>query len=203
MDVKNIQVSNFLSIINREIKNFENSMDVEKLVKACEMIVETRNKGGRVHITGIGKPSHVSSYIASLFSSIGVPTYVLDATEAIHGSSGQVVSGDIVIAISNSGETKELMNAIHCLLANGAYIISLTRNEDSPLAKKSHITLKARVEFEGDDLNKPPRASIVGEILMLQALSILLQDEQKLTKEDYVKWHPGGKIGSSIMEGEK
>lgn len=198
MTIDKKPLSEFLGIVNDEITKFEQKFDFSSLAEACRMILTAEENNGRLHITGIGKPSHVSAYAASLFSSIGIPTYILDGTEAVHGSSGQVVKGDVVIAISNSGETHELMQTINCLLANGAKLIALTGNADSPLAKSSDICLTAKADYEGDNLNKPPRASILIEILMLQMLSILLQNEKRLTKEQYVKWHPGGKIGSSI-----
>ncbi|WP_315357864.1 SIS domain-containing protein [Salmonella enterica] len=194
-------IADFLTIVNEELYKFEEAIDYTSLSKACALILDAEEKNCRVHITGIGKPGHVSAYAASLFSSIGVPTYFLDGTEAIHGSSGQVVEGDIVIAISNSGETHELLQTIECLLDNGAKIISLTGNMNSPLAKRSQISLTASADNEGDSLNKPPRASILVEILTLQMLSILLQNEKQLTAEQYVKWHPGGKIGNSILGG--
>lgn len=200
MDSDKKQASEFLSIVNEEIFKFENNTDFSVLSKACTLILDTEKKNGRVHITGIGKPGHVSAYAVSLFSSIGVPSYVLDGTEAIHGSSGQVVKGDVVIAISNSGETKELIETVKCLIGNGAKVISLTGNPDSLLARYSEVCLIAKVDREGDNINKPPRASIIVEILMLQMLSILLQNHKNLTKEQYVKWHPGGKIGSSIIK---
>lgn len=154
----------------------------------------------RVRVIGIGKPSRVSKYIASLLSSTGTPAYVLDGTEAVHGSSGQVVAGDVVIAISNSGETKELKATVHTLKENDAKIISITGNPQSWLAQQGDAVLIAAVENEGDNLNKPPRASILAEVVVLQALSILLQEEEQLTPEQYLKWHPGGAIGGSLEQ---
>ena len=133
-------------------------------------------------------------------SRTGTPAYELHGTEAVHGSSGQVQEGDVVIAISNSGETNELKATVETLKRNGAKIISVTGNPDSWLAKQGDAYLFAGVKQEGDDLNKPPRSSILAEIIILQCLSILLQNEKHLDPKQYVKWHPGGSLGKSIKE---
>ncbi|WP_055666006.1 SIS domain-containing protein [Desnuesiella massiliensis] len=194
------ELQSFLSNVKEELdKNIE-SADIESVKKAAEIILDSEKKGGRVHVTGIGKPGHVAGYIASLLSSTGTSAYELHGTEAVHGSSGQVKPGDVVIAISNSGETVELKATLETLLTNGARIISCTSNAESWLAKHSEVCLLAHVDVEGDDLNKPPRASILSEILILQCLSVVLQNEKKLNLNQYVKWHPGGSLGKSIKE---
>lgn len=191
-------VLNFFENTSEELEKFIQEIAIEPLIVAKELILTSEKKGGRVHVTGIGKPGHVAEYIASLFSSTGTPAYFLDGTEAIHGSSGQVKSGDIVLSISNSGETEELKKTVQTLKKNGARIISITGKKDSWLAKNSDCFLFAGVENEGDSLNKPPRASILAEILLLQSLSVLLQEEKRITNKEYVKWHPGGALGQSI-----
>lgn len=108
-----------------------------------------------------------------------------------------------MIAISNSGETMELEATVQTLIANGAHIISCTGNPQSTLAKQSEVCLVAHVDEEGDALNKPPRASILSEILILQCLSVVLQEAKKLDLNQYVKWHPGGSLGKSIKELQK
>ncbi|MBL1225102.1 SIS domain-containing protein [Enterococcus sp. BWR-S5] len=192
-------LKSFFSTTFEEIQRFMEAVSVEQLHLAKNMIIEAEEKGGRVHITGIGKPGHVAEYIASLFSSVGTPAYFLDGTEAIHGSSGQVLPNDIVISISNSGETEELKKTITTLRNNGAKIISVTGGEQSWLTKNSDCVLFAKVEQEGDTLNKPPRASIIIEVFVLQSLSILLQEEKNLTLKEYVQWHPGGTLGKSLV----
>jgi D-arabinose 5-phosphate isomerase GutQ len=197
------ELQSFLNTLKKEIDGNIESVDIESVKRSAEIILESEKKGGRVHITGIGKPGHVAGYIASLLSSTGTSAYELHGTEAVHGSSGQVKKGDVVIAISNSGETMELKSTIETLLANGARIISCTSNEESWLAKHSEVCLLAHADMEGDSLNKPPRASIISEILILQCLSVVLQNEKKLSLNDYVKWHPGGSLGKSIKEMQK
>lgn len=193
-------LENFVNNSAVEFEHMIHNLNSDYLEQAADIIMESERKGGRVHVTGIGKPGHVAGYIASLLSSTGTSAYELDATEAVHGSSGQVKEGDVVIAISNSGETKELKATIETLKSNGARMISCTGNADSWLSEQSEVCLVAHADQEGDDLNKPPRASVLAEIFVLQSLSIVLQGRKGLDKKQYVKWHPGGSLGQSIRE---
>ncbi|MCC0670916.1 SIS domain-containing protein [Clostridioides sp. ES-S-0145-01] len=191
----------FLENLSNEVAMFIASIDEVSINKACDLIFEAERSYGRVHVTGIGKPGHVSGYISSLLSSTGTPAYVLHGTEAVHGSSGQVLEGDVVIAISNSGETQELKATVETLKANGAKIIGVSGNVDSYLKNSSDIFLFAGVKQEGDCLNKAPRASILAETIVLQSLSVALQYAKGLDAKQYLKWHPGGSLGKSIREG--
>ncbi|OJG98214.1 hypothetical protein RV18_GL003531 [Enterococcus termitis] len=193
-------LTDFFKTTSEELMKFIQEISIDPLFAARDLIIASEKKGGRVHVTGIGKPGHVAVYIASLLSSTGTPAYFLDGTEAVHGSSGQVRAGDVVVSISNSGETEELKKTIQTLKNNGAKIISVTGGESSWLSQNSDCFLFAGVEKEGDSLNKPPRASILAELLILQSLSVLLQEEKGLTNQEYVKWHPGGALGKSILE---
>ena len=197
------QVLDFLSIMTTQINEFISNIDHSQLTKAKELILSAEADKNRVHVTGIVKPGHVSGYAASLLSSTGTPAYELHGTEAVHGSSGQVLPGDVVIAISNSGETSELKATVTTLKNNGAKIISVTGNGNSWLAQQGDAVLVAGVKQEGDSMNKPPRASIIVEELILQSLSVLLQNEKQLTPNEYVKWHPGGSLGESILKKQK
>ena len=196
------QVQEFLSIAKESVDKYVAGIDFAVLSAAKQLILDAEAKGNRLHVTGIGKPGHVSGYAASLFSSTGTPTYELHGTECVHGSAGQTRPGDVVIAISNSGETGELKSTVTCLKGVGVHIIALTGNPDSWLAKEAEVALIAGVDQEGDSMNKPPRASILAEIIELQCLSILLQNEFGLDPKQYVKWHPGGALGASIREGK-
>lgn len=191
----------FLSNLSEELEKFIKDISIEHLNEAKDIIFKAEANKGRVHITGIGKPSYVAEYMASLFSSTGTPTYFLDGTEAIHGSAGQVRPEDVVISISNSGETEELKRTVTTLKNNGAKLISVTGGRDSWLSQNSDCMLYAGVDHEGDSLNKPPRASIIVEMTILQSLSIILQEAKNLTPIEYVKWHPGGALGQSILGG--
>ncbi|WP_130810445.1 SIS domain-containing protein [Olsenella sp. Marseille-P4559] len=196
------QVEQFLGIVKASLDEYIAGIGFDALSAAKQLILDAERNGGRVHVTGIGKPGHVSGYAASLFSSTGTPTYELHGTECVHGSAGQVVPGDVVIAISNSGETMELKATVTCLKKNGAKIIAVTGSPSSWIAEQGDVVLIAGVTQEGDPMNKPPRASILAETLELQCLSILLQNEFGLTPEKYVTWHPGGALGASIRAGK-
>ena len=187
----------FVDTAAAEFTNFAGSVDPAAVEKAAKLILAAEKTHNRVHVTGIGKPAHVAGYAASLMSSTGTPTYELHGTEAVHGSAGQVVPGDVVIALSNSGETAELKATVTTLRKNGAKIISVTGGRESWLAKNSDAFLFAGVREEGDTIGKPPRASILAEIFILQCLSLVLQYEQNLQLEKYLTWHPGGSIGQS------
>lgn len=194
------QVQEFLSIAKESVDEYVAGIDFAALSAAKQLILAAEAKGNRLHVTGIGKPGHVSGYAASLFSSTGTPTYELHGTECVHGSAGQTRPGDVVIAISNSGETNELKATVTCLKGVGVHIIALTGNPNSWLANEAEVALIAGVKQEGDSMNKPPRTSILAEIIELQCLSILLQNEFGLDPKQYVKWHPGGALGASCRE---
>ncbi|AND79984.1 SIS domain-containing protein [Streptococcus pantholopis] len=197
-DIAEKQLNYFTETLATEVSQFMAQLDKSKIYQAADLILNAKQQGGRVHITGIGKPSHVSHYTAALFSSTGTPSYFLDATEALHGSAGQVMSGDIVIAVSNSGETQELQRTVEALKKLGVTLIAVTGGASSWLAENTDLTLFAGVEQEGDSFNKPPRASVVVEILILQALSIVLQEKNRLNLKQYHLWHPGGALGESL-----
>ncbi|MDB1652822.1 SIS domain-containing protein [Enterococcus durans] len=194
------KLDHFIETIEKEIHDFINKIDKKELVSAAELISSSKKKHGRVHITGVGKPSHVAEYIAALNSSIGTPTYYLDTTESVHGSAGQVLPQDIVIAISNSGQTEELKQTILALKKIGVKVIGVTGGVSSWLRENVDVYLFAGVLKEGDDLNKPPRASILAEIIILQSLSVLLQQAENIDLNDYYLWHPGGALGQSILK---
>ncbi len=185
----------FVTIQHREVEKTLQTLTEAMLLPAAELIWQAQSRGGRIHITGIGKPGHVASYMASLLSSTGTPTYFLHGTEAVHGSCGQLVAGDVVICISNSGETAEMKATAAAIRHNGCKIIAVTGDASSWLAKFADAHLLAHADLEGGPLNRAPRASILSETLVLQALSVLLQEKRHLTPREYVQRHPGGSLG--------
>ena len=192
----------FLKSAKDSFAAFIDSVDAKAIANASSLILESQAAGGRIHVTGIGKPGHVAAYIASLLSSTGNPATFLHGTEAVHGSCGQLVAGDVVIAISNSGETTELKATVNAVHANGCKVIAVTGKPESWLAKHSECTLLAGVAEEGGPLNRAPRNSVNAEMLVLQALSVMLQVEKDWNPEKYVRCHPGGKLGE-LRENEK
>ncbi len=195
-------VAYFLASAKREVSDFIDALSADAYTAAADMITQAQAKGNRVHITGIGKPGHVAAYMASLLSSTGTPTYFLHGTEAVHGSCGQLMAGDVVIAISNSGETVELKSTVLAIKNNGCKVIGVTGKADSWLARESDLFLYAGVGEEGGPMNRAPRNSILAEVLTLQALSVALQAECGQDATAYVRCHPGGALGQ-LREGEK
>lgn len=191
----------------KQVRYSLDRMDTNALNEAARLIIASKKAGGRLHVTGIGKPGHLAEYIASLITSTGTPTYFLHGTEAVHGSSGQLVEGDVVIGISNSGNTEELMATILCARDIGCKIIGVTGNPDSKLSSLSDVVLTADLvkdvnprngneeAIEGGPLNRAPRNSILAEMLILQSLSVILQSDAAVTPEQYVKHHPHGALG--------
>jgi arabinose-5-phosphate isomerase len=195
-------IKNFIEISKKETEDFLSNVDLESVEKAAKLIIEAKKRGNRLHISGIGKPAHIAGYAASVISSTGTPTYFLHGTEAVHGSCGQLVAGDIVIMISNSGETAEMKATVNAIKNNGCSVIGVSGKSESWLAKESAAFLFAGVKEEGGPLNRAPRMSIIAETFILQILSLYLQMDYDLDPKQYVKWHPGGSLGK-LRENEK
>ena len=192
----------FTNTALEQVRQFAAQMDYTQYLPAAQVILDAQAQGNRIHITGIGKPSHVANYMAYLLSSTGTPTYFLHGTEAVHGSCGQLVPGDVVICISNSGETAELKATVTAIRRNGCRVIAVTGNPDSWLNQQAEASIFAGVREEGGPLNRAPRASILAECMALQALSVILQVNRGIDPKQYVMWHPGGTLGH-LRENEK
>ena len=162
---------------------------------AAQIVRESEASGGRVHVTGVGKAGHVARYGAALLASTGTPANFYDANESVHGSSGQIVRGDIVIAVSASGETEELHAAIEVARALGARIIAVTGNLRSYLARKAETVLDAGVTREGGSMGLAPRASVAAQAMVLAALAAVLERGRGFTRADFHARHPGGTLG--------
>ena len=189
------EIETFFDMVVAELSALRTRAESDAIERAADLIIECEARGGRVHVTGIGKSEHIARYIASLLSSTGTPAYFLHATECVHGSAGQVCESDIIIAISNSGTTPELLYAVEVLREFGTKVIAISGNPESPLAQAADVLLYAGVENEGGALNIVPRASILAKIYVLCALSVALEARKGLTREQYAKWHPGGALG--------
>lgn len=194
-------VPEFLDTAITELQQLRRQLSPSFFATVADTIEASTQDGGRVHLTGVGKSEYVANYIAALFSSTGTPSYFLHGTECVHGSAGQVMSGDIVIVISNSGETAEMKAAADLLKKNGATIIGVSGNRNSWLARESHEFLFAGVECEGSPLGFEPRASVLAQIYILAALSIELQARKNISHADFLSWHPAGNIG--LVNGAK
>jgi D-arabinose 5-phosphate isomerase GutQ len=184
-----------LDVAARELTELRKRHDGVSLAAAASLVEDAEAKGGRVHVTGVGKPEHVAHYAASLLSSTGTPATFMHATEALHGSLGQIVPGDVVIAISNSGTTSECLLAVEAVKGYGGRVIAVTGGLESPLAKAADVTLDAGVKDEGGPLGLAPRASVAAEILVLSALGAVLQARRGLDRAAYAARHPAGALG--------
>jgi sugar/nucleoside kinase (ribokinase family)/D-arabinose 5-phosphate isomerase GutQ len=184
-----------LDVALEELAALRSRLDARAFDRALALLQTARGKGGRVHVTGIGKPEHVAAYAASLLASTGTPATFLHGTEVVHGSAGQVVAGDVVVAISNSGETPELRAAVEAVVRLGASVVAVTGNPSSWLARAADAVLDAGVAREGGGLGLAPRASVAAELLVLAALSAALEEACGFTRRDYNARHPAGALG--------
>lgn len=178
-----------------ELSALRSRLDASAFEAVVRRVLEAEREGGRVHVTGVGKPEHLAHYAASLLSSTGTPATFLHATEVVHGSAGQVVAGDVVIAISNSGETAEIRAAVDAVRAMEATVIGVAGRADSWLGRSADAFLEAGVAREGGPLDLAPRASAAAELLVLAALSAALQDARRFSRTDYHRRHPAGALG--------
>jgi len=185
----------FLRIAAREVERVCADADRGAIAKAARLIREAEARGGRVHVTGVGKPEHIARYAAALLASTGTPATFLHATESVHGSVGQLRPADVVIAISNSGETRELLACVEVVRSFGAPLVAVTGHSDSALARAAEVVLEARVSEEGGPLELAPRASTLVELVVLAALSVELQASRGFSREDYNRRHPKGALG--------
>jgi len=189
-----------MSVMVDELTGLVRAVDAAAFDAAVALVLGAEEKQRRVHVTGIGKPEHVARYAASLLSSTGTPATFLHGTETIHGSAGQVASGDVVIAISNSGDTVELRGAVETVQALGAQIVAVSGNPESWLAKTSQVYLHAGVVREGGGLGLAPRASVAAQVLVVAALSGALERARGFSAADYVARHPAGALGRRARE---
>jgi arabinose-5-phosphate isomerase len=178
-----------------ELDRLRRRLDPVAYDAALGLLAQARESRGRVHVTGIGKPEHLARYAASLFASTGTPAYFLHATEVVHGSAGQIHAGDVVIAISNSGGTGELLAAVGAAREMGAHVIAVTGSLGSPLAQAADAALDAGVAREGGPLGLAPRASAAAELLVLAALAAGAEHAVGLTRAEYNRRHPAGALG--------
>jgi sugar/nucleoside kinase (ribokinase family)/D-arabinose 5-phosphate isomerase GutQ len=192
-----IEIQRFFDTAIEELGSLRREVNLGSIDKAVELIRSALTRGGRVHVTGVGKPEHVARYGASLLCSVGTPATFLHATETLHGSLGQVNPRDVVIAISNSGNTSELCQAAMAIRDHGAQLIAITGNEQSELAQIADLVLHAPVKREGGILGLAPRISVLAQVFVLAGLSVALEAARGLTIEEYSRWHRAGALGEA------
>ncbi|WP_426149813.1 KpsF/GutQ family sugar-phosphate isomerase [Pseudomonas sp. DC3000-4b1] len=165
-------------------------------VHACEMILAS---SGRVVVMGMGKSGHVGRKIAATLASTGTPAFFVHPAEASHGDMGMITPADIVLALSNSGTTAELVTLVPLIKRLGIGLISLTGNPESTLAKAAEVHLSARVEQEACPLNLAPTSSTTAALVLGDALAVALLEARGFTAEDFAFSHPGGALGRRLL----
>jgi sugar/nucleoside kinase (ribokinase family)/D-arabinose 5-phosphate isomerase GutQ len=191
------EVERFFDLSLGQLAALKEVFDLAAISRAVEMIRNAETRGGRVHVTGVGKSEHVARYAASLFCSVGTMATFLHATETLHGSLGQVHPKDVVIAISNSGNTAELCAAADAIREHGAQLIAITGNHTSELGQIADLVLRAPIDSEGGVLGLAPRISVLAQVFVLAALSVALEAARGLTLEEYGRLHRAGSIGEA------
>ncbi len=157
------------------------------------------NCKGRVVVSGIGKSGHIARKIASTMASTGTPAYFVHPAEASHGDIGMIARDDVLIALSNSGESEELLTIVPLLKRQGARLIAITGNANSSLAREADVHLDARVEKEACPLNLAPTASTTAALALGDALAVALLDAKGFGAEDFARSHPGGALGRRLL----
>ena len=163
----------------------------KRFLAAVELV---RRRKGRVVVSGMGKSGHIARKIASTLSSTGTPAYFVHPAEASHGDLGMIESGDVVIAISYSGTSNELLEIVPQVKRRGAKLIAMTGNADSPLAREADVHLDATVAQEACPLNLAPTASTTAALALGDALAVALLDAHGFTAADFARTHPRGKL---------
>src|SRR5438477_58211 len=158
-----------------------------------------RNAKGRLIVTGLGKSGHVARKIAATLASTGTPAFFVHAAEASHGDLGMITADDVVLLLSNSGETDELVSLLPHLKRQGARLIALTGNEQSALAQAADVHLDASVDAEACPLGLAPTASTTAALALGDALALTLLDARGFSVEDFARAHPGGPLGRRLL----
>jgi arabinose-5-phosphate isomerase len=185
-EVLKIEAQGILGLVDKVGQEFE---------KCIEMILEAK---GRVILTGIGKSGLIARKIAATLNSTGTPSLFLHPAEAVHGDLGTVTRRDIVIAISNAGQTSEINTLLPILKDLGAKVIAFTGGLDSPMAKRCDLVIDVGVEREACPMGLAPTASTTAALAMGDALAVALLSRRRFSKDDFRKFHPGGSLGDRL-----
>ena len=186
---------NVLDIEARAVEALKSRLN-EDFVAACELCLDTP---GRVVVTGMGKSGHVSNKIAATLASTGTPAFFMHPAEASHGDLGMITSQDLLIAISYSGETAEVVTILPMVKRMGARLLSITGNPRSTMAEAADVHLDIRVAEEACPLNLAPTASTTATLAMGDALAVALLKKRGFTAEDFARSHPSGSLGKRLL----
>lgn len=175
-----------LALLDRIGPEFEEAVN---LILSCT---------GRVILTGMSKPGHVAQKLASTFNSSGTPAFFVHPAEGLHGDAGSVTAEDVIIAISNSGETGEVLAFVDAATPSGAPVIAITGNRSSRLAQRSRIVLDAHIEREADPLGLIATTSSTVESVVGDALAVAVMAKRRFGRLDFFRIHPGGTLGEQL-----
>ena len=188
-----------LSIEAAALQNMRDRLEganADALVHAIELLHACK---GRIVVSGIGKSGHIARKIAATFASTGSPAFFVHPAEASHGDLGMVTRDDVFVALSNSGETEELLTIVPIVKRTGAKLIALTGAPESALAKLADAHLDTSVEKEACPLNLAPTSSTTAALAMGDALAVALLDARGFQAEDFLRSHPGGRLGRKLL----
>src|SRR5437879_965614 len=188
--VLEIEIFELQRLRDRLSENFSHAV---QLIKAA---VDAR---GKVVVVGVGKSGHIGSKIASTLTSTGSPAVVLNSLNALHGDLGMVADGDVVLALSGSGETEELLRILPSIARFQVKIIAVCGDPKSTLAKHAHVFLDVNIEQEACPLNLAPTSSTTVMLALGDALAMVLLEARGFQKEDFAKFHPAGMVGRSLL----
>ena len=164
--------------------------DAVQLILACR---------GRVVVSGMGKSGHVGSKIAATLASTGTPAFFMHPGEASHGDLGMIAPEDVVLALSNSGESNEIVSIVPLIKRRGAKLIAMTGNPGSTMAREADVHLNAAVDKEACPLNLAPTASTTAALALGDALAVALLDARGFSADDFARTHPGGSLGRRLL----
>jgi len=177
------------------VANLESQID-DKFVRACEIMLGCR---GRVVVTGVGKSGHIGSKVAATLASTGTPAFFVHPAEASHGDLGMITAADVVLVLSNSGETDEIKRLLPVIKRLGVGIITLTGNPGSTLARHADVNINVAVENEACPLGLAPTSSTTAALVMGDALAVALLETRGFTVEDFARSHPAGQLGRKLL----
>ena len=186
------------AVIENQARTISDLLDRvdEQFLAACEFLL---NCSGRVVVIGMGKSGHIGSKIAATLASTGTAAFFVHPAEASHGDLGMIKSRDVVLALSNSGETDEVNIILPLLKRTGVKIVALTGNPSSTLARHADVHINVSVEKEACPLGLAPTSSTTAALVMGDALAISLLETRGFTREDFAKSHPAGRLGKQLL----
>jgi arabinose-5-phosphate isomerase len=184
-----------LAIEARAVADLEHRLGAE-FATACSLMLACQ---GRIVVTGMGKSGHVGNKIAATLASTGTPSFFLHPAEAMHGDIGMITRHDLVLALSNSGETDELLAILPVIKRLDVPLVALTGNHDSTLGRYASVTLDVSVPQEACPLNLAPTASTTAMLAMGDALAVAMLEARGFTEEDFARSHPGGTLGRRLL----